>query len=208
MKVSEAAACRGITEILHYTTRRGALGVLATGKVLSRKQLDTNDYLENVATPVSRVRSDMEWIDHNNLSVTRINAQLFGIVSGNWYAGTDVWWVVLSFSTDILDHDGVTFTTTNNIYPSCRRESGVSGFEGMFAETVKGRYGRPIERTTQADNEPTDRQAEVLYPAELSTDSLQRIYVNDGDEARLLRSQRDTLWHWEVPIEVRPDVFV
>lgn len=208
MRVIEAAARRGISEILHYTTRRGALGVLATGRVLSRQQLDASDYLENVATPVSTVRSDPEWVDYISLSVTRINAHLFGIVSGSWYAGTDVWWVVLSFEVGVLDHPGVVFTTTNNIYPSCRRGVGYAGFEAMFAPTVNGRHGRRIQRTTQADNEPTDRQAEVLYPTELTTESLRNIYVNDVNEARLLRSQRDTLRHPNVPIEIRPEVFV
>ena len=47
----------------------------------------------------------------------------------------------------------------------------------MFAETVIGRYNSVHGREGKLSAWPTDLQAEVLYPGELSCDHLQRIDV-------------------------------
>ena len=83
--------------------------------------------------------------------------------------------MLLSFHSDVLDHQGVVFTTTNNIYPACERAEGLAGFEAMFADRVVGRYGRMHKDKKPAW--PTDRQAEVLYPGELSCNHLLTIEV-------------------------------
>ena len=84
---------------------------------------------------------------------------------------------MLSFKPEILGHPGVVFTTTNNIYPACRRAEGLRGFEQLFADFVLGRHNTRHNRVDKPANWPTDRQAEVLYPGELSCDYLQRIDV-------------------------------
>lgn len=208
MSIAAAARDRGITEILHYTTSRGVLGILASGALKSRKRLPKDKYLEHIWAPVCAVRYDPEWLDYANLSISDINSALFTIASGTWHAG-EYWWGVLSFDPEILDHEGVYFATTNNRYPSATRGAGLEGFEALFAERVAwGHYGSIRNRSSsQPPRQPTDPQAEVLYPAELSTTHLQRIYVSDVTSRATIRAQCEAVGHRELIVEVSASAF-
>ena len=99
--------------------------------------------------------------------------------------------MVLSFHPRILAHPGVVFTTTNNIYPECRRAEGLAGFKQMFADHVRGRHRKIHDRNGKRPAWPTDRKAEVLYPGQLSCRHLQRIYVqNEEDEEGVVGALR------------------
>ena len=172
----EAAEQRGITQIVHFTTLKGAIGVLFKRAVLSRKRLPQEEHLEYVYQPNAQLRKDISWLDYVNLSVERINDWMF-TTSVRWHAAEDNPWVVLSFDPLILTHPGVVFTTTNNIYPTCRRAEGLAGFSAMFSDLVLGWYSNQHDRVGKLASWPTDRQAEVLYPGELSCKFLQRIDV-------------------------------
>ena len=76
-EIVRAAEERGIRDVIHFTTVSGALGVLATGAVMSRKRLPEEKYLEHVYRPNSAIRKDQEWLDYVNLSITRINDWMF-----------------------------------------------------------------------------------------------------------------------------------
>jgi hypothetical protein len=207
MSVASAARARGITEILHYTTSRGVLGTLASGALKSRARLPQDEYLEHVWVPVCRVRYDSEWLDYVNLSISDINSALYTIAAGRWHPGL-YRWGVLSFAPEILDHEGVQFATTNNMYPSVRRGTGVAGFEALFANRVAGRYGAAhVRRPEHPAYRPTDPQAEVLYRGELATDFLQRIYVSDTEARATIRAYCDAVGHRDVDVEIDPDVF-
>lgn len=207
MSVAEVARARGIREIVHYTTARGVLGILASGALKSRERLPEDKYVEHIWIAACAVRYDTNWLDYANLSISDINAALYTIASGKWHAG-EFWWGVLSFDPAILDHGGVRFATTNNMYPSVKRGTGVEGFEALFAERVAGRYGAISVRTaSQPASRPTDLQAEVLYPGELSTDYLQRIYVADVTSRATIRAQCEAVGHREIDVEVTADVF-
>lgn len=93
----------------------------------------------------------------------------------------DVEWVILEFGPEILGDRGVVFSTTNNIYPAARRGRSLPGFEQLFAPTVAGRYGHPVNRGDRPSNQPTDPQAEVLYPFELALEHLHTVTVPDDD---------------------------
>jgi hypothetical protein len=207
MSVAAAARERGITEILHYTTSRGVLGVLASRALKSRQRLPQDKYLEHIWIAACAVRYDTDWLDYVNLSVSDINSALYAIAAGKWHAG-EFWWGVLSFSPEILDHEGVHFATTNNRYPAARRGTGVEGFEALFADRVAGRYsGIRVRREGHPTHRPTDPQAEVLYPGELSTEYLQRIYVSDTEARATIRAQCEAVGHRDVVVEVKPIVF-
>src|ERR1700759_5046661 len=90
--VSAAAARRGVAELLHYTTQKGVQGTIASKALLSRAQLDGDEYLAHIREPVWP-RKDAQWIDHISLSVTSINDDLF-FRSRNHYP--HLWWAVLS----------------------------------------------------------------------------------------------------------------
>lgn len=179
-EVHDLARVRGITDVVHFTTSRGALGVLSRRAVLSRKQLPQDAYLAHVYRPNALNRKDPAWLDYVSLSVSRINDWMFE-TSQRWHVEEGVSWVVISFTPEILTHPGVVFTTTNNIYPARLRAEGLGGFEQMFASQVTGRYGEiTVRPPSYPACWPTDRQAEVLYPGEVSLAYVQRIDVQTG----------------------------
>lgn len=173
--VTEARA-RDIKDIVHFTTLKGAVGVLASQSLKSRTLLPEEAYLEHVYEPNARFRKDGAWLSYVNLSIERINDWMFD-TSVRWHASRGNPWIVLSFRPEVLGHAGVVFATTNNIYPSCRRAEGLPGFRQLFEGTVVGRMGYRHQRGATPSAWPTDRQAEVLYPYELSCEYLQRIDV-------------------------------
>ncbi len=204
-EVVEAARIRGVEQILHFTTSRGVLGVVAGKALKSRKRLADDKYLEHVYRPNTPIRKDPAWLDYVSLSVERINAWMFGS-SEAWHSFEDTFWAVLGFDPAILGHPGVVFATTNNIYPRCRRAEGPAGFEAMFAERVIGRYDREHTRAGLPPNRTTDRQAEVLYPGELSCEHLQSIAVRTEDDAVFVEAMLDPL-DVKYPVHCAPEVF-
>jgi hypothetical protein len=200
---TEAAFARGVEELLHYTTQKGVHGTVAAAAILSRARLDDDEYLEHIRKGVWP-RKDHAWIDHISLSVTSINSLLWN--QSRWHH-PDMWWAVFSVSPRILDDDGVWFTTTNNIFPSVCRGQGVAGFEAMFADPVVGRNGVRLTRAGLPRSQPTDRAAEVLYPARIPTDNVERVYVAEAEHRRYVLAWCDALEHRELCVEIRPDIF-
>jgi hypothetical protein len=201
---------RDISEVLHFTTDSGLLGVAATGTVQSRDLLKEEQYLEHLYVPncPSRVR-DARWTGHVSLSLTKINGYMLG-KSKNWHPEEDVWWCVLAFDVAILGHPGVTFADSNNAYPITKRGVGVAGLAALFADTVMwGNFGTPARRTKYTPlNMPTHDQAEVLYPGQVSLQWLRHIYVPDEehlDYVACLHKSFPALP--SVPVRCNPEVF-
>ena len=203
--ILQAAEQRGITEIVHFTTVHGAVGVLAAKALKSRARLREDQYLERVYRPNAEVRKDGAWLDYVNLSIERINEWMFQTSTG-WHEAENNSWVVLSFMPRILCHPGVVFATTNNIYPACERAEGLAGFRGMFAKTVLGYYSQIRDREGKLDSWPTDRQAEVLYPGEVSCDHLQRIDVQLEEALETIHGAMGAL-DATIPVRHAPEVF-
>lgn len=209
--VAAYAAERGITDVLHFTTNKGALGIFATGLILSRHRLSKEKYIEHIYVPnCSNRLKDILWTDYVNLSISRVNGRMLG-VSENWHRTEDVWWVVLKFDASLLADPGVYFVTTNNTYANClRRGTGVDGLRALFADSVEwGWYGDRCRRYPgMPDSWTTDPQAEVLYPGQVPVAWLRAVYVREDEHA-------DTVGGWfqffpavpRVPVEHRPEVF-
>lgn len=207
MTVEEVIRVHEISELLHFTTNKGATGILGDGEVLPRSQLPNEKHLVNVYPPNSRVRYDTGHLDYVNLSITRINLRFFA-ASSNWHRTEDVWWCALAFDPMIATHRGVKFATTNNMYTGCRRDEGGNALEALFAERVhqyESRYAH--RRPDQPSSWPTDRQAELLYPGALSTESLRAIYVVSDAHADVVEVSAEVQGHPDVPVVVRPGVF-
>jgi ssDNA thymidine ADP-ribosyltransferase, DarT len=200
---SEAAARRGVRELVHYTTQKGIHGTIASKALLSRAQLDQEEYLAHIREPVWP-RKDPAWIDHISLSVTTINDDLFRRSRSHF---PYLWWAVIAVSPAVLDDAGIVFTTTNNIYPAVQRGEGSDGFEAMFADEVVGRHGVVQTRAGLPDAQPTDRAAEVLYPQRIETGRIQAIYVMEPDHRPTILGWCTALDHLDIPVEVRPDAF-
>lgn len=204
-EIFAAAKERGITDVIHFTTNKGVLGILASKAAKSRECLSDDEYLGHVYMPNAAFRKDTEWLDYVNLSIQRINDWMFES-SEKWHRNEDVSWVALSFDPEILSHPGVVFTTTNNIYPSCERSEGLEGFSRMFSDLVVGRYGRRHVRAGKPDSWTTDRQAEVLYPGELSIEYLQRIDVQTEKTLDDIQGMMGGVGV-DVPVRYAPEVF-
>lgn len=203
---AQVAAGRGITEVLHFTTEKGVLGALQVEKLLSRKRVEDNPDLAFIFTGVWP-RRDPEWLDHVSLSLTKINKDLYAKAAANL---PELWWAILSFRVEILDHPGVVFTTTNNVYEEvCDRAEGVAGLQEMFRDHVPwGHYGSVVHRQASCpENQPTDLQAEVLYPEWIPLDYLQCLYVPEEQHRSLVLAWCEVLEKPEPPIQVAPDLF-
>lgn len=203
-------AARGITEVLHFTTDKGLLGIFATGAVLCRDLLDNEKYIVEIYTPNCNNRlKDAHWTGYVNLSISRVNKYMLDR-SEEWHSTKDLRWAVLAFDVSLLAHSGVHFTTTNNTYPSLRRGTGVHGLHALFADSVEwGYYGCHKSRDPgMPDAWTTDPQAEVLYPERVSVGLLRALYLREPehiDHVAGLMSIFSTVPH--VPILHKPEVF-
>jgi hypothetical protein len=179
-KITDIVVRRRITEILHFSTNHGLTGILAEGAILPRRGLPKSKYIEHVYKPNARVRQDGPWLDYVNLSISRLNTTFFSR-STRWHEAEDVWWCALAFAPVVLDHKGVMFATTNNMYTGCHRRSGAEGLEALFAEKIEPWSGNTLCRPGGTSASwTTDLQAEVLYPGRLDCRYLQCLYVASG----------------------------
>ena len=204
--VVEAAQQRHVTRVVHFTTRKGAIGILATKALKSRARLTQDEYLEHIYRPNAANRKGTAWLDYVNLSIEWINDWMFD-ASESWHSIENNPWVLLSFNPDILGHPGVVFTTTNNIYPACNRAEGLAGFRQMFSETVYGRYGYRHDRTDKLPAWTTDRQAEVLYPGQVPIEYLQRIDVQKENAVDSIEGVLSGLRSSPIPVRHAPEEF-
>lgn len=183
-EVLARARQRGITEILHFTTNRGLVGIFAGEKLLSHDRLQEDEYLENIRLMNSPTRDrDLAWTDWVNLSITRVNGRMLKS-SKKWHPEDDIWWVVLAFDVEIVGHEDVEFTTTNNTYGCALRGSGVGAFDALFAPAVEWGHRGSVSRRYEgmAASLPTDSQAEVLYPASIGLKHLRALYVAEPEQ--------------------------
>lgn len=209
MSLADMVAARGISELLHFTTNRGALGILASKAIKARARLATDTRLEKIFYPNAADRSrDSAWHDYVNLSVSSINENFFSICSKHWHRDQDFWWAVFSMRPEVMFDDGVYFTTTNNMYSGVRRERGEIGFNALFDSKVVRWTGNIVARSSDMPNSfPTCNQAEVLYPGEISTEFLQRVYVLNEEYADELAGQISVAGHDAIEIVVSPELF-
>lgn len=206
MTVQEIIKARGIREVLHFTTYQGLVGILDSGTIKSRARLSEDQRLRFILRLNTPKVRDPGWEDWINLSISAINTRLFDFSSISWHP--KVWWCVLSFSPTVLADADVVFATTNNCYPSVKRRSGPEGLEALFATRVVSRYEHVKERSpTLSDAYPTCEEAEVLYPGELGTDRLQRIYVAKDEDQDDVHGYLSAVGHPQVDVAVAPDVF-
>jgi hypothetical protein len=208
MILEEFVEARCISEILHFTTNRGLLGIFATGCVKSRKRLPDESQLEYLFLPNTDYRKDAAWIDYVNLSISRVNKRFLAWSRRRTRADDRLFWCVLAFDPAILGHPGVLFTTTNNIYTGVKRGESVADLEALFAEKVHHWDGRYVSRGRgHQDHLPTCEQAEVLYPEALSIDYLKRVYVADGETQDEVHAMLGMLGMNSVAVTVQSGLF-
>jgi len=120
-----------------------------------------------------------------NLSIHDINRRFFRDAQ-RWHPNR--WWSVLAFEPEIVDHNGVYFATTNNAYGwAVQRKQGLDGLRALFEEPMR-HGGMFVTHQPSTGPSPSCPQAEVLYPGQLGTSHLQRVYVRNPDNYREARS--------------------
>jgi len=207
MTISALVAARGITELVHFTTNSGILGILMERAVMARTRLVDNYALEHIYKANCPNRSrDVKWHGHVSLSISRINPDLFRS-SGHWHEG-EGWWCVLSISPSILTDESVVFSTTNNMYSGTRRASGPAGFEALFAPRIHRYNDLYVDRPADLEARfATCRYAEALYPVDIPISRIQRIYVSHEDHHDALQAMFGALEVIPIPCEICPDAF-
>ena len=188
MKVKKIIRKRNVRNVLHFTTNRGLVGILAVRYLLSRCRLHREQLLEYVlhvnAVQRPEAAADFDksrnWLDYVNLSVSEINTRFLS-VSRKWHNSPQIWWCILEFDSNIMRHDGVHFATTNNSYSGCMRNTGGDGLRALFKDRIVRKEGWVVSRGSRAAHLPTCEQAEVLYPERVGIEHLRHIYVEEGE---------------------------
>lgn len=212
--VANDLADRGIIELVHFTTHKGLVGILATHSLKSRRQLPREKFLQHIVHANSAVRPEEQqqfdksedWLDYVNFSVSEINSRFFRFSSG-WEHNQAIWWALLSFDPVIATHPGVYFATTNCKYEHCTRMAGPLGFKKLFGDRTFRTGTWSATRAGRAIHLPTCEQAEVLYPKEVSTEFLRQIYVKEGEHSDLVRGWLRDFEVKGVEVIVQPQKF-
>lgn len=202
MRVRDVIVRRGIQSVVHFTKTDGFLRMLdgRPPAVLSRLDLERQQYSQFLPCENSEFRKDEAWLGYVNLSITNINKYFYRYSCRNH---PDAKWIILDFSPEILTHDGVLFVTTNNIYDTAERGCGACGLEALFRPQFhNGKCDLNRAKLGLPENTPTCNQAEVLYPEALSLEYLNRVYVQDEPSKHLVGAQAATcgVGHFEVVI--------
>lgn len=209
MSVTDIIAKRGIREVVHFTTSHGCLGTLYTKTLLSRARLQDDEMVRYLFAANAELRRDVAYLDHISLSIEHINTDFYRVSANKWHRNEPIFWCILAFDPVVLSHEGVVFTTTNNIYSSVQRGMGEAGLNHLFAERVVRWSTTPVvtrSLNTKASY-PTCFQAEALYPKSLPTEHLQRIYVHTGaDQSETIGFLKAT-FHPEIDVIVAPEKF-
>lgn len=206
MSIEKIIADRHIEEIVHYTTSQGLLGILRLQAIKSRKRLAGEELLEFILRINTPRVLDPGWEDYVNFSITDINTHLFGFSTGKWHR--DAHWRILAFDPHVMTHDGVFFATTNNIYSGLIRGAELAGLEALFLPTVTRYAGNVVHRARDMPPQNTTCfQAEVLYPGELSTDYLLRVYAFSEEHQDEICGQIAATCHREIEVVVNPRKF-
>lgn len=166
---------RGITRLCHFTPSRNLLHILTTEQgILATKKLEENE--RNVFTPTDLQRLDRHE-DHICCSIEFPNAWYFEQVKSKDNLFRD--WVVLFINPKYLWFPGTRFCHRNaaSNYGTNIIE-GEEGFKAMFADTVSGAYGKTRCRCpNHLPCSPTDDQAEVLVPDQITISDILAIAV-------------------------------
>ena len=180
--VHAAVEQRGITEVVHFTTNNGLVGILRTGRLSANAFLKDEERLAHILKINSPNRNrDANWLGYVNLSISEINDYYFNYSKTKNTNNRHAYWCLLSFDANVISDPGVYFSTTNNAYPFTSRARGIDGLNALFQPEIKRMGTWTATRTGEhGAHQPTCRQAEALYPGHLPLAHLRAIYVEDG----------------------------
>lgn len=195
MSIAKFIRDRDISEVVHFTTHEGILGILDVGSILPNSELIKEKRLEFIVKLNTEYRKDPQFASYNSISITEPNRKFFGYSRRLHAGGQNLWWCVLALSPVIMEHSGVLFCSGNNTWPRTARKSGLAGLAAMFDDPVPGTYSSWVRRSPgHPKNVPTSREAEFLYPGRIPLlQFLLRVYFETEDHADEFVAYANTL---------------
>lgn len=186
---------RGITRLVHFTPLINLIGIYEMGAILSRDKIEDYATKHNDCFLLDYIKYNDSFRydgrrDCINLSIQRINRSLYHRFCEK-FVGCDVW-CILELSTKLLEHEDVVFAIGNAASTYVRNfglGTGIEGLKALFANKVNVKNASSsyvISRSEVPENCPTDRQAEVLYPAQIPLSYVNGVIVsNDEHKSRV-----------------------
>ncbi len=173
---------RGIARLCHFTPSRNLVHI-ASGMtdILSTKKLKEDE--RSLFTQTDLLRLDGHE-DHIACSIEFPNAWYLDKARSNEVLFLD--WVVIMIIPKYLWARGTRFSPRNAASNRGRGISeGEAAFLAMFAESIRGAYGRTYARSPgHLLCCPTDEQAEVLIPDRISMNDILGVAVSGETQAR------------------------
>jgi ssDNA thymidine ADP-ribosyltransferase, DarT len=183
-EVLQRARARGITRLCHFTRAVNLPHILVTGEIRSTAQLalsaesfrNTDD--KRLDGRPHQISCSLEYPNAWYLDSART-------VDRNFRD-----WIVLVLALDLIAGPGVDFCPVNSARSRGSRiaDGSVDSFEAMFAPRVTGNSSRS-RSPDHPDWWPTDDQAEVMISGAIPIENVQRIIVENHDQAALLLFQ-------------------
>ena len=177
--IRERANRRGITRLCHFTPSRNLAHIASDprGLLASRHLQDDEAAIFN---PTDRMRLD-GYRDHVCCSIQYPNAWYFRRARENERLFPD--WVVLLIDARHLWQAGTKFCPRNAAAEHGRLvQQGVTAFDSLFADVVEG-FRVYSRGPRHPDFLPTDEQAEVLIPDQISRRDVRGVVVQDDEQA-------------------------
>lgn len=195
-EIAAFASERGITRLVHFTPFQNLLGIFEMSGIWSRRRIGAyakehgDLFLLDYISWNDQQRYDNR-LDCVNLSIQHINAPLLRRFREK-FAECDLW-CVLEVDPVCLQKKGVTFTVGNaaSSYVKANGSAcGLAGLSAAFAERVitGNSYGlREQTRAGLAPADPTDPQAEVLFPEEIPLPLIKALVVENEEQLRRVK---------------------
>jgi hypothetical protein len=162
---------RGISRLIHFTPVLNLLGIMESGYLYSRKEIEELDINATDILDYVQFNDPIRYDDKSyiNLSVQRPNWFLFKRFIDNTICLPYINWCVLSIDPKYIYHQSTLFSITNAANKHNQQVVGITGdidkFLMMFSKTmtiVSSRTTRMLSREGLPDCFPTHEQAEIL----------------------------------------------
>lgn len=208
MTPARAAAERGVTRLCHFTPNVNLVDILSDGAIRPTADLARTPGVPYRPTDRQRIDGHPDKI---SCSVQYPNVHYMDQTANRPDLVHFPDRCVLLLDISLLDREGVLFAPTNAATgrgAGCR--PGLDGFTALYAGTVHRAHGRRVSRGLyHREACPTDEQAEVLIPGDITISHLLGVVLpTESAERNLLAQLRAVeIAFAPVPVNVAPQMF-
>lgn len=190
---------REISKVVHFTSTSGLIGILLSGKIMSRETMQhfIEDNPNSSVVKYFHANDPERWdkrLDCINTSIERINGDLLAAMKSRSEGVVMEPWCIIELDTICLLKNKVVFTVANAASAYVRRngsKEGLAGIEALYDDLVtSGRQDVNHVTVTQETkresgvhyNWATNSQAEALIPDEIPISYIKRVVFQSYDE--------------------------